>query len=328
MRRPAPFAATAFVLCIQSLEGNAQVSELCKPTLKPRASGAQVADRGFSYPVVRPAFAPGTGPKVLFDEAHLNVHTAEGRYAPFVDLLRRDGFVVEPNRSQFSGDSLASAKILVVAVPLAPRNKNLEWTLPARSAFSKREIDAVRNWVREGGSLFLIVDHMPIPGVAADLAREFGVFLVDGYATDRTCSEDEFVFQRSDGTLADHPVTRGRDAAEKVDSVRTITGAAFRVSGTATPVLILAPETVVLLPRTAWKFSEDTPRIAGDGMAQGAVLPFGLGRVAVFGEAAMFSAQVSGKKRRLLGMNMPTAAQNPQFLFNVMHWLSRILPEN
>jgi hypothetical protein len=322
------FSAAAVVLFAHSLVCNAQVSELCKPTLKPRASGAQVADRGFSFPVARPAFAPGTGPKVLFDEAHLNVHTAEGRYAPFVDLLRRDGFVVEPNRSQFSGESLAPAKILVIAVALAPKNKNLDWTLPARSAFSKREIDAVRNWVREGGSLFLIVDHMPLPGVATDLAREFGVFMVDGYATDRTCSVDEFSFQRSDGTLADHPVTRGRDAAERVDSVRTITGGAFRLSGAATPVLLLGAETVVLLPRRAWEFSEATPRIPGDGLAQGAVLSFGQGRVAVFGEAAMFSAQVSGKERRPLGWNMPTAKQNPQFLLNVMRWLSRLLPEN
>ena len=320
-------AAAAVVLFLHSLECSAQVSELCKPTLAPRASGEQVADRDFSPVIARPAFAPGTGPKVLLDEAHLNIHTAKGRYAPFVDLLRRDGFVVEPNRSQFSGESLASAKVLVVANALAPRNRKLEWTLPARSAFSNREIDAVRNWVREGGSLLLIADHMPFPGVAADLAREFGVFLVDGFATDRTCSKDEFVFQRSDGTLADHPVTRGRDAAERIDSVRTITGHAFRVSGPATPVLLLAPETVVLLPRRAWQFSEDTPRIPGDGMAQGAVLSFGAGRVAVFGEAAMFSAQVSGKKRRPMGMNMPTAAQNPQFLLNVMRWLSKILPE-
>jgi hypothetical protein len=185
-----PFAATAVVLGMHSLECNAQVPELCKPTLAPRASGEQVADRRFSPPVVRPAFAPGTGPKVLFDEAHLNIHTAVGRYAPFVDLLRRDGFIVEPNRSQFSGESLASTKILVIVNALAPRNKRSGWTLPARSAFSKREIDAVRDWVWEGGSLLLIADHMPFPGVAADLAREFGVFMVDGFATDRTCGED------------------------------------------------------------------------------------------------------------------------------------------
>jgi len=54
----------------------------------------------------------------------------------------------------------------------------------------------------------------------------------------------------------------------------------------------------------------------------------GRGRVAVFGEAAMFTAQVSGPERRPMGMNTPTAAQNPQFLLNVMHWLAGLLPAN
>jgi hypothetical protein len=40
----------------------------------------------------------------------------------------------------------------------------------------------------------------------------------------------------------------------------------------------------------------------------------------VFGEAAMFSAQVQGGKTQM-GMNAPDAKQNPQFLLNVIHWL-------
>ena len=40
----------------------------------------------------------------------------------------------------------------------------------------------------------------------------------------------------------------------------------------------------------------------------------------------MFSAQVSGNPRRPMGMNAPVAAQNPQFLLNVLHWLSGLLP--
>ena len=64
-------------------------------------------------------------------------------------------------------------------------------------------------------------------------------------------------------------------------------------------------------------------------MLQGAVLRFGKGRVAVFGEAAMFSAQewITKDERVLMGMNRPDAAQNPQFLLNVMHWLSGSIEE-
>jgi hypothetical protein len=49
----------------------------------------------------------------------------------------------------------------------------------------------------------------------------------------------------------------------------------------------------------------------------------GKGRVAVFGEAAMFSAQLGGPNRIPVGMNSPDADQNYRLLLNVMHWLTR-----
>ena len=72
---------------------------------------------------------------------------------------------------------------------------------------------------------------------------------------------------------------------------------------------MLAAGTVILLPVTAWRFSDSTPRISGRGMLQGAAVKYGRGRVAMFGEAAMFSAQVSGPQRRPMGMNDPAAGQ-------------------
>ena len=51
-----------------------------------------------------------------------------------------------------------------------------------------------------------------------------------------------------------------------------------------------------------------------------ASLEFGKGRVVVFGEAAMFSAQVvkeDNGEEWLMGMNAPDAQQNEQFLLNV-----------
>jgi hypothetical protein len=90
-------------------------------------------------------------------------------------------------------------------------------------------------------------------------------------------------------------------------------------------VLRLPPTTLVLMPQVAWQFSRLTPRVAGAGMLQGAVLAHGRGRVAAFGEAAMFSAQVAGPQRNPMGMNHPAAPQNAQFLLNVMHWLTGAL---
>jgi hypothetical protein len=215
---------------------------------------------------------------------------------------------------------------VVIANATADRNKDGDWTLPTPSAIDADEIESVHRWVVAGGSLLLIADHMPFGGAAADLAAAFGVLMSNGYATDRTCSADEFLFQRSDRTLGDHPITRGRNRTERIESVRTFTGQAFRVVAPAVPLLLLAPDTMLLFPSEAWKFSGATPRVRADGMWQGAALTVGRGRLAVFGEAAMFSAQVSGSERRPMGMNTPTARQNPQFLLNVMHWLAGVLP--
>jgi hypothetical protein len=289
MRRLEAIAA-AMVLLTQSGMAQWRDDSLCRPKLAPRASGPQVADMDFNPRIASPAFPPGKGPTVLIDEAHLNFHTADGRYAPFARHLRRDGFVVEPLRTLLSQAALAPAKLLVIANAMAARNQNGNWTLPTPSAFSHDEIRALESWVGAGGSLFLIADHMPFGGAVSELAAPFGVLLTNGYATDKTCSADEFLFRRSDGSLGDHPITRGRNAAERITEVRTFTGQAFRATVKVSPILVLAPETVLLLPGQAWRFDEATPRMAANGMLQGAVLTHGRGRVAVFGEAAMFSA--------------------------------------
>jgi hypothetical protein len=83
----------------------------------------------------------------------------------------------------------------------------------------------------------------------------------------------------------------------------------------------------VRLPVVAWAFSDSTPEMRGDDMLQGAVFRLGRGRVAVFGEAAMFSAQIKGPQRVPMGMNAPEASENSQFVLNVMHWLSGSIPD-
>jgi uncharacterized protein (DUF2249 family) len=284
------------------------------------ANAQQVADTAFKPPIPNPAYPAGTGPVVLLDEAHFNFHTAEGRYKPFADLLRRDGYDVKPSSSQFNKASLKSGQILVIANALAERNQS-DWSLPTPSAFSDEEVEAVRDWVKGGGSLLLIADHMPFPGAAEKLAAAFGVRFTNGYALDEK-ARGPILFKLSDGSLKEHQIIKGRTEAEKIDSVATFTGSAFQVDGDAQPLLILGPSVVSFMTSVAGEIKEDTPRVPVKGWYQGAVIRFGKGRVAVFGEAAMFSAQVAGPNRNPMGMNDPIAKQNPQFLLNVMHWLS------
>ena len=71
---------------------------------------------------------------------------------------------------------------------------------------------------------------------------------------------------------------------------------------------------------------EERTTVRVDGMLQGAIRSVGRGRVAVFGEAAMFTAQVTGPDQTPMGMNHPSAGDNAQFVLNVLHWLSGLLP--
>ncbi len=285
----------------------------------------QSADTTFAAPVPHPAFAVGKGPVVLLDEAHGNFHTATGRYRPFAEFLRRDGYVVQASTSTFTRESLRAGSILVIANALAASNQS-KWELPTPSAFTDSEIVAVHDWVAAGGALLLISDHMPFPGAAEKLGAAFGARWSNGFALAKDAKMGgPFVFRRADHSLADHAIMNGRSVEERIDSVATFTGSAFQVDSAATPLLVLGPDIESVLPQVAWEFKSDTPRISVAGWPQAAVLRTGRGYVALFGEAAMFSAQVTGPKRSPMGMNAPIAAQNPQLLLNVVHWLSGLL---
>jgi hypothetical protein len=283
-----------------------------------------VVDNGTTDPTFIAAFedTPPENSLVLFDEAHHSRHSPQTTFAPFARLLRSDGWEVESSRDSFDAELLARARIVVIVNALAAVNVN-NWTLPTPSAFTTDEIAAVRDWVAEGGSLLLIADHMPFPGANADLAAIFGIEFSNGFAFDptqlalpETCLREEqvHIFRKGDGTLREHAVTSG------VASVGTFTGSAFRAGSEAEPLMLFGPAAVSLEPTTAWEFLASTPRIPVGGWQQGALLRFGQGRVAVFGEAAMFSEQTCGPGRPM-GMNSPAASDNARFVLNVIRWL-------
>jgi hypothetical protein len=285
--------------------------------------GQQVADTAFNPPIAAVAYPPKGGPVVMVDEAHNNFHTASGRYLPFAELLRRDGYVVVPSREPFTATSLKRGAILVIANAIAAQNVNNP-TLPTPSAFTAAEISAVRAWVAKGGSLLLIADHMPWPGAASELGAAFGALWSNGFAMEGK-SDGPMIFRRVDGSLTRHTITQGRRSGEQVERVATFTGSAFRLETKAEPLLVLGANVESLEPQTAGVFTPETKRVPVKGWYQGAVLRHGKGRVALFGEAAMFTAQLAGPNRLPMGMNAPAADQNAQFLLNVLHWLSGTL---
>jgi hypothetical protein len=71
--------------------------------------------------------------------------------------------------------------------------------------------------------------------------------------------------------------------------------------------------------------AQQSPDTLQPTFLQGAIVYHGQGYVAVFGEAAMFSAQRGGPDRRPVGMNAPEAREDYRFALNLLHWLSGVL---
>lgn len=275
----------------------------------------QVVDLTYDTRVAKPAFAKD-GPRVLIDEAHRNFHTAGGRYKPFADLISNDGLRVSPNTSPFSADMLKDAQILVIA--------NASGQPPEASAFTDAECDAVRDWVRSGGALLLIADHAPYGSAASALAQRFGVDMSATSTIDEQNYYTPFrnrgfiVYTRESGRIANHAITNGRDASERVSRVMTFTGQSLKGPAGSVAFLMLADSA---RDRVAGSETETT---SAAGRAQGIAFSFGRGRVVVLGEAAMMSAQTTGPERRPMGMNQP-GTDNRQLALNVMHWLSGLI---
>lgn len=291
-----------------------------------QSTNSQTADNQWSPTVTTPEFPQGDGPLVLVDAAHGNFHTIEGRYSVFAELLELDGYRVQSANSEVTLEALRNASVFVIANAMYGGD-DAEWTLPTPSAFTSDEIAVIVDWVDKGGSLLLIADHMPFPGATAGLANEFGIVFLNGFALKSVMDGGTLSFSRSSGSLADHAITRGRSESEMIESITGFTGQAFRFVTPAIPLLYMPDDWSVLLPIEAWVFDESTPTVSARGLVQGAVLRHGEGKVAVFGEAAMFTAQTSVRDGivRQMGMNHPAATENLQFVLNVMHWLTGLV---
>ncbi len=283
----------------------------------------QVADTSFNPVIKHPAYEFGKGSVVFIDEGHHNFHTKAGRYKSFANLLERDGYKVSEYKGEFKEDLLIKGKILVISNAINELNEQ-NWYVPTPSAFSEAEIEIVKEWVKNGGSLFLIADHMPFGGAAKDLAASFGFEFSNGFVMD-TLSRGAAIFNLKEGTLIESTITKGRNTAESINQVATYTGQGFKIPADATPILIFGEQYVNLIPDTAWVFETKTPNLNAKGLAQGAYKKHGKGKVVAFGEAAMFSAQLAGPQKIRVGMNGAVAPENYQLLLNIIHWLDGII---
>lgn len=313
--------------------GRARVYHLSVFLFLVSCSGGQKPDLNFNSSVATPTYT-ANGPRVLFDEAHKNFHTSGGRYRPFANLIKSDGYAVAANKKKFSKELLTGWDILIISNAKGMEEKY-------KSAFTEQECDAVKNWVEEGGSLLLVADHHPMGGAAEVLAGRFGVGMSNSYGVEDSLNCDtgstdksQLVFSRENGLLTDCPITRGRDSTERVGRVVSFTGQSLTIPEGATPFLLLSPTAYENLVDSIWtekkflssntytRFAE-VPTTAA-GKAQGLAMKLGKGRVVILGEAAMLTAQINDRDGTPFGMNVP-GNDDRQLALNIMHWLSGVV---
>lgn len=285
------------------------------------AGAQQFPDPEFNTSVENPAYSKN-GPRVMFDEAHHNFHTVEGRYKPFVDLLLNDGYRVIRNRKPFTKASLETYKVLVIANALGAEEMDDEGS--DRSAFTDEEVQAVYDWVKSGGALLLIADHAPFGGAAAALGTRLGVDMSKGYTFDAANSLSGvgsfLIFSRENKLLADHPIVEGRNEKERINKVLSFTGQSLKGPENSASILKLSD--------TAQDSAnhEQKSMVSAAGRAQAIAFKLGKGRVVVHGEAAMLSAQIAGQQKFKMGMNFE-GYDNKQYTLNLVRWLSGLLKD-
>jgi hypothetical protein len=279
----------------------------------------QVVDTTLTPQIATPYYQSQEGPTVYIDEIHNNFHTKDGRFKPFSTLLERDGYNV---RSLTSYNMLEKTDVIVISNAIHSNNIG-NWQQPIYDAFSSDDIQILKTWVEEGGRLLIIADHMPFSGATNSLANAFGFDFCDGFAQLSKPRNEPDQFSEKNKRLLTSKITNGT-YGKPLKSVTTFTGSSFQIPKKAIGILKFMKGDICLQPEIAWQFDENTPSMDLEDKYQGAIMDFGKGKLAVFGEAAQFTAQTVTNDYGTfhVGFHAESAPNNVNFLRNLMLWLS------
>jgi hypothetical protein len=272
------------------------------------------------------------GSVIAFDEGHNNIIEDYSLFGLMEEYLSAAGFVVRQHLGTFTLESLDGIHILHIANAVAPENQN-NWSLPTPSAFTPEEIEVLYNWVNDGGSLLMVIDHMPFGGSFEDLAGAFDIEVSNGFAVDerflsgysnKLIGEAGYlVSRRTDGTLVNHPILDDTEPYGRIELLATDAGSAFRLPAHAFSLITFGPNILSLEPEVSWEFDSGTARRRVTGWSQAGVIEVGKGHVAVLGDNFLFIAPAflapplwDDEKSAKFGIH------NAQFTLNLLHWLS------
>jgi hypothetical protein len=271
-------------------------------------------------------------PVILFDDGHNNYQHYDSDEI-LEQFLIRHGFSVRYLKTRVSEYALEGVDVLHTTNALAPENVN-NWSLPTPSAFTPNEIEILLDWVRKGGCLLLVIEHMPMGGSYRELATALGIKVSNGfvvnealigdYSPDNISNAADLLFLRKDGSMADHPVINGAIPYGRIEHLNTATGSAFLLPTNSTSLITLGSDVISLEPAKSWVFTDETPLVRVAGWSQAGVMEIDNGRVAVLGDNYLTSAPEYLKPPFVADeTEAQRGAHNHQFTLNLYRWLTR-----
>jgi len=246
-----------------------------------------------------------------------------GLIKPFVDLSNNDGFKTYIDSGVFTHDYLAKYQMLLIT-PAMPFKFGSKKDVTTEITFTNQELNELKDWVSNGGSLVILSEHAPIDKSMTPLLNTFGIQSSIGAVYDTVncdtavkVSYFETILKFNSGNELlnkNHPLIKGRNKNELVNNVETYTGSAL--SG---PSYI----NIFKLGSTAGirKWNGILP--SGGGDSQCLAGNFGKGKIVALGDYNGFTAMYvnSGGKKLLAGMQVEQYDWK-QFVLNTLHWLS------
>ncbi len=272
------------------------------------ATTGQRPDLDYMPPISSPRYPSDSGPNIVVDAGHNNFHNIRNRYCMFAMSLRADGYRVNENYDALTSNNLAQTDIYVIA------NARPSTDQTADETFSESEIEALKNWVIDGGRLMFIIDHPNFLEGSVKLADALGFTVIERSAL-IPGKPVPYQFDKDSGLLKDHAITDGT-IGQPISKFTTFSGSAFWAPDEADILLQFPENSIGRRLIDGMLIEEDI-----SGALQGAVLQFGLGKIAMFSEAGAFTAQINIRGLPM-GMGHEDASENSLFLLNVMHWLA------
>ena len=281
-------------------------------------------DSSFNANVVHPKFKKGYGPKILIDAGHHNFLVEIGLIKPLFDVASSDGYQIKIDSMQFTKEYLSNYQLVVImsAMPFKYGSKN---QVTDEITFTTDELNALHDWVSNGGSLLMFSEHAPIDKSVTPLFNKFGIQLSTGIVVDSLNSDTPIEmpswkysflkFTSKNGLLnTEHPITKGEKKNERISNILTYVGGGLTGDG-YTNIFKLSSSAIIK------KWSGSMP--SGTPNSQCLAGNVGKGKLVALGDCNGFIAMnfKSGGYKFPLGMQV-SGYDWKQFVLNTLHWLS------